>query len=50
MSINVSHVALASIHTVLLRVTGRSVPIVLPMTQTHRISIKKTGNTNKNKE
>lgn len=48
MSINVSRVALASIHAFLLRGTGRFVFVALPMTHT-RINIK-TGNSNTNKE
>lgn len=49
MSINVSHVALASIHAFPLRDADRFVFVALPMTHT-RINIKKTGNSNKNKE
>lgn len=49
MSINVSRVALASIHAFPPRDTGRFVFMALPMTHT-RINIKKTGNSNKNKE
>lgn len=49
MSINVSRVALASIHVFPLRETGRLVFVALRKTRA-RINMKKTGNSNKNKE